>query len=147
MPRIIFVNLPVQDLPAATRFYEAIGCEMNEQFSDERASSMVWSDTITFQLLTREYFATFSPKPVADAHATCQVLLALTCDTREDVDAVVDAASSAGGTGDVREAMDMGWMYNRALADPDGHIFEVLTMDMDAASEMSTDQPAESAQP
>ena len=147
MPRMIFVNLPVQDLAAATRFYEAIGCEKNEQFSDERASSMVWSDTISFQLLTREYFATFSPKPVADAHATCQVLLALSCDSRDDVDAVADAAGAAGGTADVRKAMDMGWMYNRAFADPDGHIFEVLAMDMNAASEMPAGQPAESAQP
>jgi hypothetical protein len=144
---MIFVNLPVQDLAAATRFYEAIGCEKNEQFSDERASSMVWSDTITFQLLTREYFATFSPKPVADAQATCQVLLALTCDSRDDVDAVADAAGAAGGTADVRKAMDMGWMYNRAFADPDGHIFEVLAMDMNAAPEMPAGQPAESAQP
>lgn len=139
MPRMIFVNLPVQDLAAATRFYEAIGCEMNEQFSDEKASSMVWSDTITIQLLTREYFATFSPKPVADAHATCQVLLALTCDSRDDVDAIAEAAGGAGGTADIRKAMDMGWMYNRAFADPDGHIFEVLAMDMDAAPEMSGD--------
>jgi hypothetical protein len=144
---MIFVNLPVQDLAAATRFYEAIGCEKNEQFSDEKASSMVWSDTITFQLLTREYFATFSPKPVADAHATCQVLLALTCDSRDDVDAVTDAAGAAGGTTDVREVMEMGWMYNRAFADPDGHIFEVFAMDMNAASEMPDGQPAESAQP
>ena len=147
MPRMIFVNLPVQDLAAATRFYEAIGCEKNEQFSDEKASSMVWSDTITFQLLTREYFATFSPKPVADAHATCQVLLALTCDSRDDVDAVTDAAGAAGGTTDVREVMEMGWMYNRAFADPDGHIFEVFAMDMNAASEMPDGHPAESAQP
>lgn len=107
MPRMIFVNLPVQDLAAATRFYEAIGCEKNEQFSDEKASSMVWSDAITFQLLTREYFATFSPKPVADAHATCQVLLALTCESRNEVEGIADAAGAAGGTADVREAMDM----------------------------------------
>lgn len=147
MPQMIFVNLPVQDIAAATRFYKAIGCEKNEQFSDEKASSMVWSDTITIQLLTREYFATFSPKPVADAHATCQVLLALTCDSRADVDAVSEAAAAAGGTADVRKAMDMGWMYNRAFADPDGHIFEVLTMDMNAVPDMGGDQAAQSAQP
>lgn len=146
MPRMIFVNLPVQDLAAATRFYEAIGCEKNEQFSDEKASSMVWSDSITFQLLTREYFGTFSPRPVADAHATCQVLLALTCESRNEVDGIADAAGAAGGTADVREAMDMGWMYNRAFADPDGHILEVLTMDMSAAPEMPGGEPAESAE-
>jgi hypothetical protein len=146
MSRTIFVNLPVQDLAAATRFYEAIGCKKNEQFSDERASSMVWSDTITIQLLTREYFATFTPKPVADAHTTCQVLLALTCDSRDDVDAITEAAAAAGGAADVRKAMDMGWMYNRAFADPDGHIFEVLSMDMNAAAEMAGEDATESAQ-
>lgn len=145
MSRMIFVNLPVQDLAASTRFYEAIGCEKNEPFSDEKASNMVWSDAITFQLLTGEYFATFTNKPIADAHATCQVLLALSFDSRDDVDAITEAAASAGGAADVREVMDMGWLYNRAFADPDGHIFEALTMDMNAASEMSAEQTAELA--
>src|SRR3546814_9995936 len=70
MTKTIFVNLPVTDLAAATRFYNAIGCEKNEQFSDHQASSMVWSDAITFQLLANVYFATFTPKTIADAHAT-----------------------------------------------------------------------------
>jgi uncharacterized protein len=134
MPKMIFVNLPVKDLAAATRFYQAIGCEKNDQFSDENAASMVWSDTITFQLLTRDYFATFISKPIADAHETCQVLLALTRDSRDDVDAIAEAAASAGGKADVREVMDMGWMYNRAFADPDGHVFEAVWMDVEAAS-------------
>lgn len=133
MPRMIYVNLPVLDLAAATRFYEAIGCEKNQQFSDEQASSMVWSDTITFHLLTRDYFATFTSKQVADAHATCQVLLALTRDSRDEVDAIADAAAAAGGEADVRPVMDMGWLYNRAFSDPDGHVFEAVWMDMDAA--------------
>jgi hypothetical protein len=129
---MIFVNLPVKDLAAATRFYEAIGCRKNAQFSDDKASSMVWSDTITFQLLTRDYFATFIARPVADAHQTCQVLLALTRDSRDEVDAIAKAAASAGGKADVRAVMDMGWLYNRAFADPDGHVFEAVWMDMSA---------------
>jgi hypothetical protein len=136
---MIFVNLPVKDLTTATRFYEAIGCEKNEQFSDEQATSMVWSDTITFQLLTRDFFATFISKPIADAHETCQVLLALTRDSRDDVDAIAEAAASAGGKTDVREVMDMGWMYNRAFADPDGHVFEAVWMDMNAASNATSE--------
>jgi uncharacterized protein len=139
VPKMIFVNLPVKDLTTATRFYEAIGCEKNEQFSDEQATSMVWSDTITFQLLTRDFFATFISKPIADAHETCQVLLALTRDSRDDVDAIAEAAASAGGKTDVREVMDMGWMYNRAFADPDGHVFEAVWMDMNAASNATSE--------
>ncbi|MDQ7730741.1 VOC family protein [Halomonas sp. SpR8] len=136
MTKMIFVNLPVTNLTAATRFYEAIGCKKNEQFSDEQAASMVWSDTITFQLLTREYFATFTSKKVADAHGACQMLLALTRDTRQEVDAISEAAAAAGGRADVRERMDMGWLYNRAFEDTDGHVFEAVWMDMKAASEM-----------
>jgi predicted lactoylglutathione lyase len=126
---MIFVNLPVSDLAAATRFYQAIGCSRNDAFSDHQASSMVWSDTITFQLLTREYFQTFAPRPVADAHSHCAVLLALTRDTREAVDRIADAAAAGGGKADVRERMDMGWMYNRTFQDPDGHVFEAIWMD------------------
>jgi predicted lactoylglutathione lyase len=123
---MIFVNLPVTDLAASTRFYEAIGCRKNAQFSDHKASSMVWSDTITIQLLAREFFATFTTKPVADAHATCQVMLCLSRDSRDEVDRLVVAAAKAGGKADVRAPIEMDFMYNRAFEDPDGHEFELV---------------------
>jgi hypothetical protein len=145
MPKMIFVNLPVKDLAAATRFYEAIGCEKNEQFSDGQASSMVWSTTITFQLLARDYFATFTPKSIADAQKTSEVLIALTCDSREEVDTITEAAAAAGGKADIRERMDMGWMYNRAFEDTDGHVFEAVWMDVEAAAAMMGEQHAASA--
>lgn len=129
MSKMIFVNLPVTDIPAATRFYEAIGCTQNPQFSDENASSMMWSDTITLQLLKRDYFATFTTKPVADAHTSCELLIALSFDSREAVDATVEAAAAAGGKADPRPAMDLGFMYNRAVEDPDGHVLELAWMD------------------
>jgi uncharacterized protein len=145
MPKTIFLNLPVKDLAAATRFYEAIGCRKNEQFSDAKASSMVWSDTIILQLLTREYFATFAPKPIADAHRSCAALIALTCDSREEVDAITEAAAAAGGKADVRQSMDMGWLYNRAFGDPNGHVFEAVWMDVAAARAAAGEQHAQSA--
>jgi len=129
---MIYVNLPAADIAVSTRFYEAIGCRKNEQFSDNQASSMVWSDTITFQLLSNDYFSTFTPKAVADARAVTEVLLALPLDSREEVDDIVETAVAAGGKADIRESMDMGWMYNRTFEDPDGHVFEVLWMDMEA---------------
>ena len=132
MPKMIFVNLPVEDIVASTRFYEAIGCVKNEQFSDEKASSMVWSDTITFQLLAQPYFQTFIAKTITDARTSCEVLLAVSMDTRADVDAIADAAAKSGGKADIRPAMDMGFMYNRAFEDPDGHVFEAVWMDMSA---------------
>lgn len=135
MQKMIFVNLPVKDLAAATRFYEAIGCVKNEQFSDHQASSMAWSDSIVFHLLTREYFATFTPRPVADAGQATGMLIALSCDSREAVDAITEAAARAGGTADIRAPQDHGFMYSRAFADPDGHVFEPLWMNPDATFE------------
>jgi uncharacterized protein len=132
MSKSIFVNLPIENLATATRFYERLGCVRNPQFSSDKVSSMVWSDTITFQLLTRAYFATFSTKPVADARETCQVLLALSRDSRTDVDAMVEAAASAGGHADTRGAVDLGWLYNRSFADPDGHVLEAVWVNMEA---------------
>jgi predicted lactoylglutathione lyase len=132
MPKMIFINLPVANLTASTRFYEAIGCQKNVQFSDEKASSMIWSDTITFQLLARDYFATFTTKPVADAHASCQALLCLSRDSRQAVDALAESAAKAGGKSDVRSPIDMGFLYNRAFEDPDGHVFELVWMNPDA---------------
>jgi predicted lactoylglutathione lyase len=132
MPKMIFVNLPVRDLAAATRFYEAIGCRKNAQFSDDKASSMVWSDTITFQLLSREYFATFATRPIADARESIGMLIALSCESRAGVDAITQAAGAAGGKADIRERQDMGFMYLRTFEDPDGHVFEPMWMDVGA---------------
>jgi len=133
MPKMIFVNLPVKDLAAAIRFYKAIGCEQNMQFSNDQAAMMVWSETISFMLLTHEYFGTFTAKRISDAHQSCEVLLALSRDSREDVDAITQAAAATGGKADVRPPQDMGFMYSRAFQDPDGHVFEPVWMDMAAA--------------
>ncbi len=130
MSKMIYVNLPVQDLAASIRFYEAIGCEKNNQFSNEKAASMVWSDTINFMLLTHEFFATFTPKAIADAGKTCEVLICLSRDSREEVDAITEAAAAAGGTADIRPPTDMDFMYGRSFEDFDGHIFEPMWMDV-----------------
>jgi hypothetical protein len=130
---MIFVNFPVKDLAASIRFYAGIGCEQNHQFSNDQAAMMVWSDTISFMLLTHEYFATFAPAPIADASKATGVLIALSRDSREDVDSITEAAAAAGGTADVRELQDLGFMYSRAFADPDGHVFEPMWMDVAAA--------------
>jgi predicted lactoylglutathione lyase len=132
MEKMIFVNLPVSNLAESTRFYQAIGCRKNPRFSDGNAASMVWADSITFQLLTREYFSTFTAKDVPDPHHNCLVLLALAQESRDRVDALVEAAAGAGGRADVRERMDMGWLYNRAVEDPDGHMLELVWTDMAA---------------
>jgi predicted lactoylglutathione lyase len=144
MPKMIFVNLPVKDLAAATRFYQAIGCQKNEQFSTAQASCMVWSETITFMLLTHEYFSTYTTKPISDARKWVGALFALSRDSRAEVDSITEAAGSSGGKADVRDRQDMGFMYVRTFADPDGHVFEPMWMDM-AAAAGATQEQAKSA--
>lgn len=133
MSKMIFVNLPVRDLAASTRFYEAIGCVKNEAFSGETAASMVWSETITFMLMTHDYFATFATRPIADAGAATGMLIALSQDSRAAVDAITEAAGTGGGTADVRPPQDHGFMYIRTFEDPDGHVFEPAWMNPDLA--------------
>jgi uncharacterized protein len=133
MSKAIFVNLPVADLDRATRFYEAIGCIRNAQFSDHKASSMMWSDNITFQLLKREFYATFTAKPIADAKATSAMLIALSRDSREEVDATVERGAGATGIADPREPMDLGFLYNRTVEDPDGNTIELVWMNPEVA--------------
>lgn len=133
MSKMIFLNLPVTDLDASIRFYQAIGCTKNEQFSSHQAAMMVWSETITFQLLTHEYFLSFSAKPIAGRDSS-EVLIALSRDSRNEVDAICDAAAATGGRADVRPPQDLGFMYVRAFEDPDGHVFEPAYMDMAAAA-------------
>ncbi|WP_339871625.1 VOC family protein [uncultured Brevundimonas sp.] len=134
MSRMLFVNLPVTDLARSIAFYEAAGAKQNPQYSDARTMCMVFSDTIYVMLLTHSRFAEFTARPIADAHASVQVLLALSADDRTQVDAIVDAAGAAGGQADPNPAQDHGFMYGRSVADPDGHIWEVFWMDADAAT-------------
>src|SRR5438046_1726841 len=117
MSKTIFINLPVADVAKATGFYEALGFTKDERFSAEHASSMQYSDTIVFMLLGHEFFKGFTPKPIADAHTSTEVLLALSCDSREAVDAIVDKAAAAGGKVDIREKQDLGFMYGRSFED------------------------------
>jgi len=133
MPRMIFVNLPVADLDRSVAFYKAIGAEQNLQFTDETASMMVFSEAISVMLLTHGKFAQFTTKRIADAHETVQVLLCLSCDSRDGVDEITERAVAAGGR-ETRDKEDHGWMYGRAFEDPDGHIWEPAWMDVEAAT-------------
>ncbi|KPI20737.1 VOC family protein [Streptomyces sp. NPDC086989] len=128
MPTMIFVNLPVQDIDAAKAFWGKLGYSFNPQFSDERTGCLVISDTIFAMLMTEERFKDFATKEVADATKTTEVMLALSAESREQVDEVVGAALAAGGT-EPRPAQDLGFMYGRAFEDLDGHVWEYVWMD------------------
>ena len=136
MPKLIFINLPVTDLDRSIAFYEAIGGRKEPKFSDENAAMMVLSDTIHVMLLKHGFYATFTDKPIADAHKTSQVLLAISADSTGEVDATIDKAGAAGGKTDPGPKQDMGGlMYGRSFEDPDGHHWEVVWMDAQAAEQ------------
>ena len=130
MPRQVFINLPVRDLARATAFYAAVGAVRNPQFSDDTAACMVVSDTIFVMLLTHPKWATFTQKPIVDAHRASEVMLALACDSRAAVDKLTEAAGAAGGKADVNPKQDLGFMYGRSFEDVDGHIWEAFCMDV-----------------
>jgi uncharacterized protein len=142
MPKLIFVNLPVTDLPRAKAFYEAVGAKNNPQFTDDTAACMVFSDTIHVMLLTHDKYKQFTSKAIADTHKTSAVLLAISEDSRDGVDATLGKALKAGAK-EPRDKQDYGWMYYRAFEDLDGHTWEVMWMDVEAATKaMGKDQAA-----
>jgi predicted lactoylglutathione lyase len=135
---MIFVNLPVSDLARSIAFYEAVGAVKNEEFRDGSSQAMMFSDVIWVMLLDHAKFASFTPRAIPDAHQTSQVLLCLSADSREDVDAIVAKAAAAGGRADPGPTQDFGFMYGRSFEDPDGHIWELTWMDVEAARAASS---------
>ena len=143
MARLIFVNLPVDDLERSKLFYEAIGARNEPKFSNESAAMMVLSDTIHIMLLTKPFYSTFTSKPIADAHSSSQVILCVSCESAAEVDQLVEAAAANGGKADPGPKQDMGgMMYGRSFEDPDGHHWEPMWMDPQMAEQGS--HPVES---
>ena len=130
----IFVNLPTTDLARAKSFYTALGFGINPMFTDENAACVVIDEDIYFMVLTREYLGTFTDKQIVDTKTHAQVSIALSRDSREDVDDVVSKGLAAGGS-EPRPVQDYGFMYSRDLEDPDGNILGFLFMEP-AAAEM-----------
>jgi predicted lactoylglutathione lyase len=146
MPKMIFVNLAVADVEKSAAFYETVGFTRDQRFSRPgSAAAMTWSDAIVFMLLSREHFADFTSKTIIDAHASVEALLCLSRDSRAEVDAIVEAARTAGGKADPCPAQDYGFMYGRSFEDLDGHVIEPMWMDLDAALAAMGSQQTEAA--
>ncbi|MFM5906924.1 MAG: VOC family protein [Novosphingobium sp.] len=124
----IFINLPVSDLDRAVKFYTALGFVNVPEFTDATAASMQWSDSIFVMLLSHAKWQGFTTRPICPKGSS-EVSLALILDSREAVDAMVDAAGAAGGTADVNPPEDHGFMYQRSITDPDDHVWEPFWMD------------------
>ena len=128
----IFVNLPVRELPRSVAFFTALGFRFNPQFTNEKGTCMIVSENHSYvMLLAQEFFQTFTPKPVADASRSTEVLLCLSCDSRAEVDAQVARAVAAGAT-TPNPPQDHGFMYQHGFQDLDGHLWELVHMDMNA---------------
>jgi predicted lactoylglutathione lyase len=133
--RNLFVNIPVDDLDASVAFFTKLGFTFNPLFTDETATCMLVGEQAFFMLLTKARFAEFAKERGIDevTSNTSGASYAISVDSREDVDRIVDLAASNGGTA-VGEPQDMGFMYSRGFDDPDGHCFDVLWMDPAAAA-------------
>jgi predicted lactoylglutathione lyase len=128
MTRMTFVNLPVRDLPTSMKFFTGLGFEFDEQFTDERATCMVISDRAFVMLLTEPFFATFTTKELPDPATSTGVIVGLSAESREEVDALVGTALELGGSV-AKDPADHGYMYGRSFYDLDGHAWEVMWMD------------------
>ena len=128
MSRMIFVNLPVADLPRAKGFYEALGFTHNPAFSDETGACMVLSETIHVMILTHAKWQGFTTRPICPAGSS-EVSLALSVESKDEVNRMVEAGAAHGGAADVNPPEDHGFMFQRTIADPDGHIWEPFWMD------------------
>jgi len=123
----MFINLPVKDLQKATEFFKKLGFSIHPDFSDDKAVCVVFGEHMYAMLLTEEFFKTFTRKNITDAHNTTEAIIALSVDTKEEVDDIFDRVIQAGGA-EVREPDDHGWMYGKSFEDLDGHQWEILWM-------------------
>lgn len=128
----IYVNLPVKNLDRSKAFFAKLGYAFNENYTDETAACMVISDDIFAMLLTETKFKEFTSKVIADASKTTEVLICLSVDSKARVNEIVDAALQAGGS-EARDTIDLGFMFHRSFHDPDGHIWEIVWMNPEAA--------------
>ncbi len=127
----IFVNLPVKDLDKSIAFFTQLGYKFNAQFTDENATCMIVSENIFVMLLVEKYFQTFMPKAICDMAKSAEVMIALSFESRTEVDAMVAKAIAAGGK-TYKDPVDMGFMYQHGFEDLDGHIWEIFFMDPSA---------------
>jgi predicted lactoylglutathione lyase len=130
----IFVNLPVKDLGKTIEFFKKLGFEFNPQFTDENATCMVVNDNIFVMLLVEKFFKTFTQKEICDTTKNTEVIIALSTQSREKVDQMLQNVIKAGGK-ESRKPQDHGWMYGRSFEDLNGHLWEIIYMDEKALKE------------
>jgi predicted lactoylglutathione lyase len=138
--RKIFINIAVQDLGRSMEFFRKLGFEFNSRFTDNNAACMIVSDEAYFMLLTEPFFRTFTTRAKSDTTSDTEAMFAFSCESRAEVDELVNIALEAGGSR-AMDPTDHGFMYSWSFYDPDGHHFEVVWMDPAAAVERSAETP------
>ena len=138
--RMIFPNLAVEDLDRSVAFFTELGVTFDQRFTDETATAMVVNDQAVVMLLVKDRFADFTKKEVVDPRKQTEAIMALSAESREDVDRFADKALAAGGS-PANDPMELDFMYGRSFQDPDGHQWEIFWMDMSVFEQV----PAESA--
>lgn len=127
----IFINIAVKDLQKSKAFFSTLGFTYNMQFSDEKAACMILNEKAYVMLLQESFFKGFTRKEIVNAHHSTEVLLAISADSREKVSEFVDKAIALGAT-EAIDPQDHGFMFSRSFSDLDGHIWEVIWMDMES---------------
>jgi len=139
----IFVNLPVKDLGKTIEFFKKLGFEFNPQFTDENATCMVVNDNIFVMLLVEKFFKTFTQKEICDTTKNTEVITALSTESREKVDQMLENVIKAGGKESRKQ--DHGWMYGRSFEDLNGHLWEIIYMDEKALKENYSQEQGKSS--
>jgi predicted lactoylglutathione lyase len=140
----IFVNLPVKDLGKTIEFFKKLGFEFNPQFTDENATCMVVNENIFVMLLVEKFFKTFTQKEICDTTKNTEVIIALSTESREKVDQMLENVNKAGGK-ESRKPQDHGWMYGRSFEDLNGHLWEIIYMDEKALKENYSQEQGKSS--
>jgi predicted lactoylglutathione lyase len=130
----IFVNLPVKDLKRSIEFFTGLGYKFNPQFTDENATCMIVGENIFVMLLVESFFKTFTKKELCDATKSTEVLVCLSCESRDKVNEMVGKAVAAGGA-TPNESKDYGFMYQHGFQDLDGHLWELIYMEPSTAQQ------------
>ena len=141
--RMIFPNLPVEDLDRSVEFFTKLGFTFDQRFTAETATAMIVNDGASVMLLRKDRFADFTTKELADPRTHTEAIIALSAESREDVDDFADKALAAGGSPS-NEPMEMGFMYGRSFQDPDGHLWEIFWMDPKALEQAPAGAGAQS---
>jgi uncharacterized protein len=127
----IYINLPVKDLNRSIDFFTRLGFSFDPQFADDKATCMIVGSDIFVMLITEAFFKTFTQKEISDARKATEVIVSLSFDSKEKVNELVGKAVAAGAT-TPNKPQDLGWMYQSGFDDPDGHMWEIFFMDIEA---------------